>query len=201
MKRRHFMKSKLNMLLVCLNISLFIMTSCATTTLTHVWKDDGYVGQISNVLVMGVIKQPAKKRFFEDEFVNQLKAQGISAVASYRLFPSDRMIEDEEILAKMNERDIDALETYVPGTVQYAPPYPHRRWHGYYADSYRAVYTPGYSITDEVVIIESNLYDAKSEGLIWSAMSETFVEGSRDSLVKEFIKKIIGSLSEKNLIK
>jgi hypothetical protein len=161
---------------------------------------------------MGVIKQPAKKRFFEDEFVNQLKAQGISAVASYRLFPSDRMIEDEEILAKMNERDIDALlvarmvdkktvETYVPGTVQYAPPYPHRRWHGYYADSYRAVYTTGYSITDEVVIIESNLYDAKSEGLIWSAMSETFVEGSRDSLVKEFIKKIIGSLSEKNLIK
>ena len=206
------MKSKLNMLLVYLNISLFMITSCASTTLTHVWKDDGYEGRISNVLVMGVAKRPATKRFFEDEFVNQLQARGISAIASYKLFPSDGMIAKEDILAKANNRGIDSfivtrlvdkqtVETYVPGTVQYAPPYPHRRWHGYYADSYRAVYSPGYTVQDEVVILETNLYDAKSEGLIWSAMSETFIEGSKDTLVKGFIKKIIESLLEKNLIK
>ncbi len=206
------MKSKLNMLLACLIISLFIMTSCASTTLTHVWKDDMFQGQISKVLVMGVTREPATKRFFEDEFVNQLQARGIQATASYRLFPSDSMIAKEDILAQVNNRGIDAfmvtrivdqktVETYVPGTVHYAPPYPHRRWHGYYAASYRAVYSPGYTVLDEVVVLETNLYDAKSEELIWSAMSETFVEGSTDKLIKGFITKIMENLSEKNLIK
>jgi hypothetical protein len=163
---------------------------------------------------MGVSKQPVRKRFFEDEFVRQLNARGISATSSYRVFPSQDMLEKEDVLSKVREQGIDTflitrmvdkktVETYVPGTYYhtYSPPGPHRRWHGYYAGSYAAIYEPGYTVRDEVVILETNLYDAKSEGLIWSALSETVKEGPEERLIKDFIKLIVKNLAEKNLVK
>jgi hypothetical protein len=44
-------------------IVLLTMTSCATTTLNAVWKDESYQGEITNVLVIGVSKQPVRKRY------------------------------------------------------------------------------------------------------------------------------------------
>jgi hypothetical protein len=160
---------------------------------------------------MGVSRQPVRKRFFEDEFVRQLQARGVSSTSSYRIFPSDGMLEKNIVLSKIRDKGIDTflitrmvdkktVETYVPGTVHYTPPRTHRRWHGYYAASYGAVYEPGYTVRDEVVVLETNLYDAKSEELIWTALSETVKDGSEERVIKNFIKLIVKNLSEKNLI-
>ncbi len=155
-------------------LSLIVLASCTTTSLTHVWKDKEYQGQISNVFIMGVSKHPVRKRLFEDEFVRQLQAHGLSATSSYRVFPSDVMLEKDMVLSKIRDMEIDTflitrmvdkktVETYMPGQVyHYAPPITHGRWHGYYAASYGAVYEPGYTIKDEIVVLETNLYDAKS---------------------------------------
>ena len=207
------MQSKKRACSILLIISFFIMTSCATTTLNTVWKDDSYQGQITNVLVMGVSKQLVRKRFFEDEFVRQLQSHGLSATSSYRIFPSEGMLEKDTILSKIREMGIDTLlitrmvdkktvETYVPGTVyHYAPPRAYGRWHGHYAASYGAVYEPGYTITDEVVVLETNLYDAKSEEIIWSALSETVKEGPEERVIRNFIKLMVKNISKTNLIK
>ena len=194
-------------------IFLFIMTSCATTSLNAVWKDESYQGRITNVLVMGVSKQPVRKRFFEDEFARQFQAHGVSATSSYRVFQSDGMLEKDLVLSKMRDMGIDTflitrmvdkktVETYIPGQVHhYAPPVPHRRWHGYYAASYGTIYEPGYTVKNEIVVLETNLYDAKNEELIWSALSETIKEGNEERVIKNFIKLIIKNLSATNLIK
>jgi hypothetical protein len=207
------MKGKKRVYIILFFISFFIMTSCATTTLNTVWKDDSYQGRITNILVMGISKQQVRKRFFEDEFVRQLQDHGLSATSSYRIFPSERMLEKDMVLSKIRGMGIDTflitrmvdkktVETYVPGkVVHYAPPRTHRSWHGYYAGSYGAIYEPGYTIKDEVVVLETNLYDAESEELIWTALSETVKEGPEERVIKNFIKLIMKNLSEKNLIK
>jgi hypothetical protein len=167
---------------------------------------------MTNILVIGVSKQSVRKKLFEDEFVRQLNARGVSATQSYSIFSSDGMLKKDLVLSKIRDMGIDTFlitrmvdkktkETYVPGTVyDYTPPRAHRSWHGYYASSYGAIYDPGYTIKNEVVVLETNLYDAKSEELIWSAMTETFIEGSGDKLVKDFIKLIVKSLSDNNLL-
>jgi hypothetical protein len=197
-------------------IFLFILTSCATTRLNSVWRDDNYSGKVKRVLVIGVIKRPAVKRFFEDEFVQQLKTRGTDAIEGFTVLPPDKEEDKDIIASKLKELGVDGvlivrlvdkktLETYIPGEVYYehapyAPPLHYREWDSYYSRSYRAVYRPGYTVKNEVVIVETNLYDAVSEKLIWSALSETFVEGSSDDLIRSFIQVIIKDLYEKGLL-
>lgn len=45
---------------------------------------------------------------------------------------------------------------------------------GYYADASTTYTTPGYYETDKTYFVQSNVYDAKTSRLVWSAQSETF---------------------------
>jgi hypothetical protein len=207
------MRGKQRVFIILMIISCFILTSCATTSFNTIWKDESYQGRMTNILVMAVSKQSIRKRFFEDEFVRQLNARGVSATQSYNVFPSDSMLDKNLIISKITDMGIDTflitrmvdkktVETYVPGTVyDFTPPRAHRSWHGYYASSYGAIYEPGYTIKNEVVVLETSLYDAKSEELIWFAMTETFIEGSWDKLVQDFINLIVKNFSDNDLLK
>ena len=189
-----------------------IISSCASTTMKNVWRDTSYQGKLNNVFVIGVIKTPGVKRFFEDEFVAQLKARGTDAIASYTVLPSDRDIDQEELSAKIKELGADGVlitrlvdrktvETYVPAASHYAPPsHYYNGWHNYYARSYGGIYERGYTVKDEVIVVETNLYEASAEKLVWSAISETFREGSDDKLISSFIRLMIENLSKQNLL-
>ena len=206
---------------VCLAIlSLFLMSSCASTKLAAVWKDESHTEKVNNVLVIGISKKTTVKRFFEDEFVKRLKSRGISAVPSYSVFTAEGKLKKGDIEAKARELGLDAvlmtrlidkktLQTYIPGQVYVAPGrsydryYDHyRRWgyYGYYGRGYDYIYTPGYTIEEQVVYMETNLYLTERDKLIWSALSETFIEGAPYDLIKSFIDVLINRLSKSNLI-
>jgi hypothetical protein len=58
------------------------------------------------------------------------------------------------------------------------------------------MYTPGYIADDEYAVIETNLYEAKSNKLVWAASSET---GINDSDQKNLIQTYVGVMV-KNMI-
>jgi hypothetical protein len=199
-------------------IFFFMATSCATTKtkLKNVWRDSDYAGKIKKVLVIGVIKRPEIKRFFELEMAQQLEVSGIDAIAGNLVLPHDKAADKDLIVSRLKELDVDGVliarlisrktvEQYNPGAVShgsayYAPPAHYRGMHSYYSRSYGAVYSPGYMVENEVVIVETNLYDAGSEQLVWSALSETFVEGNSDKLIREFVQIMIKDLFKKELL-
>jgi hypothetical protein len=165
-----------------------------------VWRDDGYQGRLDKILVMGISDRDTIKRFFEAEFVKELKTRGAVAVEAYTVFPAGEMLTKDTMASKLNDMDIHSViitrvvekktvDTYVPGQM-----YPH------YSRSYGYARSPGYSVKDEVVVLETSIYDVKNEKLIWSALSDTFVEGSSDKLIQEFIKLIIDNLAKQNLL-
>jgi len=191
-------------------IALFI-TACATTNLTSTWKDPSYMGHLRKILVVGVAKKPAIKRIFEDEFVRQLKARGINAVASYTLMPDKKQSDHEVIAAQMKEHGADAVlitrliskktvQTYVPGSVYY-PPSAYSNWHDYYGQGSQAVYTPGYIAEDEYALMETNLYDAGSDKLIWSAESESGIQGSAQNQIISYIGVMVNTMADEKLLK
>ena len=199
-------------------VCLFIITSCATSTtnLKNVWRDGDYSGKIKKVLVIGVIKRPAIQRFFEIEMAQQLEVRGIEAIAGNLVLPHDKAADKDLIVSTLKELDADGVliarlisrknvEQYIPGDVYggayYAPPAHYRGMHSYYSRSYGAVYSPGYMKRNEVVIVETNLYDAVSEQLVWSALSKTFVEGDSDKLIRSFVEVMIDDLLKQNLFK
>jgi hypothetical protein len=91
---------------------------------------------------------------------------------------------------------------YTPGTGTLHRP-PHDYYHNfndYYGRTHPAVYSPGYLEDVMIVSLETNLYEAEQEMLIWSITSESFNPGSVNSTVKELSKIIVKRLSKDGLL-
>jgi hypothetical protein len=181
-----------------------LLTACATTQVTSVWKDPSYETRPARIMVVGVARNPLNRRLFEDEFVKQLKSRGTDAIASYTVVPDEKQADQEAIARKVAELGADAIlitrlvskkieQVYVPGTVYYPPPY-YGRWPDYYGYGYRYLYTPGYIANDEYAVIETNLYDAKSNKLIWAATSETGITDSNQNLIQTYISVMVNNM-------
>lgn len=181
-------------------LALMLLPSCSPTTkLASVWKDDGFQNHPKKMMIIGELKNPGNRRIFEDEMVKQLKALGTDAVVSYAAIPERTGVDRDTITAKMNELGADAVliarvvdkktvSTYVPGTVRPGYPGYGGGWHGYYA------YSQSYTVQDEFAVLQTNLYDLKADKLIWTAVSETWIMESNESLIRSFTKVIIDRL-------
>ncbi|HUV99933.1 MAG TPA: hypothetical protein VMV88_07215 [Gallionella sp.] len=181
-----------------------LLSACASTRLTSVWKDPSYQTRPARILVIGMARSPLNRRLFEDEFVRQLEAHGASAIASYTVLTDAQQGDQAVIAKKVTELGADAVlitrlvskkvvQVYVPGTPYYPPPY-YDNWPDYYVYGYRYMYTPGYIANDEYAVIETNLYDARTDKLIWAASSETGINDSNKNLIRSYIKVMVNNM-------
>ncbi|KPK46303.1 MAG: hypothetical protein AMK74_00660 [Nitrospira bacterium SM23_35] len=191
----------------CIKLFIFILlpvlTACAPTTLKQVWKDDAYRGgHLQKILIVGVDRSDAVRKLLEDEFGEQLNAGGAEAIRSYRIFTEEEMLDKRIFASKVSELQADALliatlkdvadtgiyETYPAVTGQGSGSY------GYYLQCCQIV-----SIGRNVVI-ETRIFDAKKDRLIWSAVTETIFEGSAEVVIRSFVPVIIAELQSNTLL-
>lgn len=205
------MRTMRNSISIVILMAVFI-TACTMTRLTSAWKDPSYGRQPRKIMVIGVAKKPLNKRIFEDEFVRQLKSRGTNAIASYTVMPDQKQGNHAVIAAKMKEEGADAVliarlvskktvRTQVPGTLEYIPPTNYGHWPDYYGYGSQAIYTPGYIAEDEYALMETNLYDAGNDKLIWSAASETEILGSDQNQIKSYIRVMVNAMADQKLLK
>jgi len=193
--------------LLC-GIFLLGCASSGSTKLLSVWKDpDAGKRQGGRVIVVGVSNQNSARRLFEDTVVAELAHRGAEAVPSYTIFPSMENLDKSQVVDKIKKQGFDVavvtrliekknIKTVVPGSTRVGPQNYYHSFGGYMRTSYNYVYSPDYTIDEEVVVLETNVYKVESGKLIYSAASETLVGGSRKSLIKNFIKVIIKNYSE-----
>ncbi|HWA33189.1 MAG TPA: hypothetical protein VG737_03615 [Cyclobacteriaceae bacterium] len=108
---------------------------------------------------------------------------------------------------------------YVPGTTSYTPanigvgtgyynPVTNESTSGgsygpfgiYYMDASSAYNTPGYYEKDQIYFVQSNMYDARTEKLVWSAQSDTFYSGDLATASNDFAHVMVQDLKNSNLI-
>ena len=187
-----------------------LVTACASTQLTSIWKDPSYQARPAKIMVIGLAKKPEIRRLFEDEFVRQLKARGTEAIASYTVLAEQQQNDQAAIAAKVKEMGADSVlltrlvdkktvQFYVPGTV-YAPPPYYSSWPAYYGNSYSTMASPGYVGEDQYAVIETNLYEAGNEKLVWTATSETLMGDSNRNLIVAYIEVLVKAMSYNKLL-
>jgi hypothetical protein len=193
--------------------SLFVFTSCATSTeLYEVWKDSAYDGGfIESVMVVGVHQEFDKRKLFEDEFVSQLerykvRAVSIAAVTSPNEEPNKEIVLTEakntgtEVILVTHFVGIDRVEEHHPDATRAAP----RRAYAFDRYAYLAndftKYGGSYS-EKKYVKLQTHLYEAKTERLIWSASSETIDPKSVDDGIDSLCGAVMNSLRENKLIR
>lgn len=193
-------------------VSLSLLAACATTKIQSVWSDASYQrGPLLKVFVMGLAKDQLLKRLYEDEFVIQLQSRGVQAFPSYSVIPQEKMGDQNFIREKIKELSVDAsiitrlvdsktVQKYYPPEMYYVPPPYYRGWQGYYMNSYQYMISPGYTTTEKTVVLETNVYSTQDDKLIWSALSETFVEDSAKKLIKSLVNKLVDDMEARNLL-
>jgi hypothetical protein len=187
-----------------------LIVACSGTKLTHTWVDEAHRGKsVSNILVIGVTYKEKEevRRSFEDRFVTQLNAAGIKSISSGDAIsiPTDLELKKDEILKAVHKFNNDAvIITHLIGKeekdVYTRSDRGSRGYYSYYGWAYGHAHRPGYSSTKTTVRLATNLYDVKTEKLIWSGKSETFSPDSVNQLIDDVINVVIKDLQKNSLL-
>ncbi|MEJ2057263.1 MAG: hypothetical protein P8X39_05430 [Desulfofustis sp.] len=185
---------------------LLLLSSCATTNLTTSWHDAAFTAQnntIDDVLVIGLTKEETLRRLYEDGFAAKFGEVGVRAYPSYTLNIADIKPTRKAVAAAVAAADAryvlitrhvstDTKQHYRPPEPVYVDPY-YSRMDRYYPLVYReAYYRPGYSYSVTTVLLESNLYDAATGKLIWSAQSRSV----DPAMTQKYLDELIGVFAQ-----
>ncbi len=215
------MKTISKILLVLALVSAgFILQNCGTSTkVVGSWTNPETADKtFSNVMVVGLTSNIVARRNVEDQLVASLKKEGINAMASINVFTPNFMQNQptkEEILDRIRKDGYDGVLTvalmdkreesrYVPGSTMYAPVSRfgyYGSFGGYYSTMYPTYYDPGYYTTDKTYVVETNLYDATSESLIWSAQSETYDPSNPEAGARSFAGAVADKMNRDGVLK
>ena len=202
-KHCHAVVSKAVLSLVALAV-----VACAATQLTNSWTSPEYKGPpLKKILVVGVSNQPALRRNFEDEFVKDLKAAGVDAVASYNFIPEGGKAEEARVNQAVKDAGADGVLitrlVRVDVNTQVTPVYPSTMGMGYYggyAGAYGGYYEPNMVTQTDTIVLETNLYGVDESHLLWSGTTETFAPTNLKQEMPGFAKIIMGELKKHKFI-
>jgi len=186
-----------------------LLASCASTTMRSVQSAPNFQAtQIHKALVIGLMKTPGLRKVFEDEFVRQWRARGVSAMASLDVLPPGTTLDkngvapfakaqgyDVVLVTRLLDRhDIDRavhVQTFQKSNSDSNP------WeddNDLTQDLKVVVASPQYDINYALAIVSTNIYDVPTEQRIWAGITETVVTGDVVNLVRPFSKVILKNI-------
>ncbi|MCD6586445.1 MAG: hypothetical protein J7K96_11840 [Desulfobacteraceae bacterium] len=189
-------------------IFIFFIISCSGTKLTQKQVNKKFIGKpVSDILVIGIEDKEKNRVSFENKFVAALKAVGVEALSSADVIPMppDLKLEKEDILNTVKKFQNDAvIITHVKSIedkeVRTRDARSRTSFYSYYGFVYGYANQPGYSSTKKIVRLETNLYDVKTEQLIWSGVSKTWNKDSKNEIINDVIQVVIEDLQKNNII-
>lgn len=196
----------------CILLLFFLAGGCASSKITGDWKNPDLGNKkYTNILVIGVAKQPDRRKFYEDEFAKHLNRQGIMAIASHTIIPRDKMQDKDTIVKSIEGLNVDGVivtrlmgvkETkQVPHGKTYQVPYGnYNNMYDYYNSSFSTAPSRSYADTHEYLQLESNLYDAETEMLAYTIKTNTFIRQKFESRITAYIETVVQQLKRNNLL-
>lgn len=200
-----------------------LLTSCSGTTLSGSWRSPDHQQAVRKIYIVGISRQETHRRIFEDEFGRELERYGVRSASSYKDLRGTRETPLEVILEKAKGTGADALlmtrllsrrteKVVNPGRISgysydpyayragyYPRPY-YRNYRDYYDRRFEMTYEPATITRFQVITLESNLYDAATGELIWSAQLDTVMDGTIEAMIRGFIEVVTGDLLKQGVI-
>ena len=182
-----------------------LLAGCTTAKPVTEWRDATYQGgPFRSFLIVGVSGQESVRRTFEETFVQRLQDHQVSAVASFAAIAGEARPTRDSIKAAIAEQSVDAvLITHLVGVDEKQivhPPTYRGGFYGYYGFVGGYAYDPGYVSQQKTVKLETNLYDARSEKLVWSMQSATINPSNEKKLIEAQIKTVVDRLQAQQLL-
>lgn len=193
-----------------------LMAGCSSSTqIVKSWIDPSLNGATvqayNKVLVIAQLKDDSSRRIAEDKIVASSPRGNFIASYNYlkpgqqdhNLVGGELLKDGIEAIILMRLTDISKSTDYVPGTSYYGG---WGRGYGYYG-GYGYGYggsmygSPGYYEENKTYFVETNIYDVKSNKLIWSGTTSTLNPTKANESIDEIILAVKTELTTKGLIK
>jgi hypothetical protein len=209
-------KTLLSKLFAC-TIAISALASCSktTTNISQSYRNPGYEETVfKELFIIGVAENPESRQAFEDAFVKAIADEGGAAQSSGSLLPQSEQLTEEEIRAAIAAGNFDGVlitrllsvdkeQEYTPASTYNNPRtryysggggmYGHG-FYGFYGTTYATVHEPGYFETSTTIRLETNLYSAANDGLVWTGQSDTVdpesIPDARESMTTAVAKKL-----------
>lgn len=179
---------------LCAAILLALVAAgCASTQLVNSWRGTRYQGPpLTRVLVIGVTKQSAVRRVFEDAFVAELTRGQVSAVPSYTLIPEDGEVPKDRLAQAVAQSGADGVLitrlVRVDRQTRIDPGYmgpPMMGFYDYYPFAWGGFYDPPRIYSYDVVIWDTSVFEARSNQMLWAGATETVAPRDMSKDAKE----------------
>jgi hypothetical protein len=213
------MKTTFKKTAICFAIAAMLSACSTPTMVSSSWrKPHATANGYHNIFIAALTNQVSNKEAVENGLQNLLQQKGLTVEKSTDVFPptfnSPNIPQHEMLLSKIRGTHADAILTvnllrretethYVPGSGYWNPGlrwgYYNRFW-SYYNNWYPQLYSPGYYDQTRVYYIETNLYDARTEELIWTAQSRTYDPTNLDSFLKGYVAAIYDRMVKDGLL-
>lgn len=190
-----------------------LLAACAATSLTSAWTDPSYAGGgFHSLLVVGASDSPTYRRVFEDEFSRALRAAGVQAVQSYTLIPQEGRVDEAALKSVVREQGLDGVvmtrllridtqTVYTPGHAWTFPAVGYRNsLYGYYAIAWLPYGMPPSVREYSSAVLETTLWNAADDKLVWTATTSTFAPESVKSATEDFSEVVIAALRARKLL-
>lgn len=193
-------------------LGLVMLASCGSTKLAGAWKEPTFTGgPFKKVMVVAIAQQEGRRRIFETEFATALKAHGVEAFASGSHFSGSDQLSEDAVAAKLTELECDGVlvtrlidqktETAYYSGSSYAVPHSYYGgYYPYYSSSYMMMSSPGYTVENTTVSLETNLYEVNGGKLIWSGLTDTLLSGDLLSDIGDVIKVLVDGMAKEKLV-
>jgi len=168
------------------------------------------------IFIMAIGDNNGSRSVVENALADAAQEKGFETVIGSEVLPSGFLAEkpDKKLVEeKIKETGADAVftvallhsrteERYVPGSTP--PPmisYPfYGTYYSYYSYRYGYLYDPGYYVQENVYFIEGNLYDMKTEKLVWNVQSKSYEPANLQEFGQAYAELVIKQLVKEGLL-
>lgn len=191
-----------------------VAVSCGTSSsLVQRWSDPSFEGQPGQkMIIIALAKSERNQKTWEGAFANVLRQVKVQPIAGSTVLPSQQSADESTLKQAVKETgadlaavtrlvSVDKETTYVPGSAYYTPAPSYYGFYGYYSSSYAMVSTPGYYQEDKVYSVETNVYDVRTEKLVWSGVTETVNPETGQDAAMSIASTIVDDMIASKVIK
>jgi hypothetical protein len=205
------------------------VAACKSSTSTQIsqsFRNPGFEETVfKKLFVIGVAEDQDGRIAFEDAFVAAIMNKGGGAQASWSILPESTLLSEEQIRSAVESNGFDGvlitrLLSVDEKNTKYTPPRKYNRgrmrlgfvpagpswgmggggFHSFYAVSFTEVHRPGYFDTSKTFRLETNLYSAATQDLVWTAQSKTVDPKSVPDLLASMTAAVAKRLRKEGLI-
>lgn len=206
--------------LIALSVTALFAACSPTVYNIASWanKDKIIAGNYQKIYILSMMNNATNNIIIENDFANEGARRGIVSVKNSQVMTqtyTDRTISKEETLNKAKAEGCDAIFTvglldvksesrYVPGQSTYEPYTSYgyyQQFPGYYTNYYYQTETTGYYVEDKIYYIECNLFDAKTQELLFSIQSKTYNPTDIHKISRAYTLDIFKTLEQKGIVK